>query len=125
MLNKEATTYLNQIKHLLPILSKQEKRFLKALESDMSDYISTHPDASTDDILEHFGSPTDVVHDYIESLDLDYIIRRISTRKIIKKAITILILLALLAFTLFVGTTYKAYLDSKDSVITQEVTIIE
>ena len=125
MLNKEAKTYLKQIRHLLPILSKQEKRFLKDLESALSDYISAYPHANTDEISAKFGSPADVVHDYIESLDLDYIIRRISARKIIKRAIAILILLALLAFALVAGTTYKAYLDSKNSVITQEVTIIE
>lgn len=118
-------TYLKQVKNLLPILSKQEKRFLRDLKNDIDEFSNIKPEASLEDLINEFGNPNDIVHDYIESVDLDYIIKRISTRKTICRAVIIILLLAFIGFSAFIGSVYSAYIHSMDSVITQEVTVIE
>ena len=125
MQNHETQKFLKQVKNLLPILSKQEKRFLKDLENGISEYFSVHPNSTVEDIANEFGTPNDIVHDYIESIDLDYIIKRISTRRIIRRALICIVMLAFIVSSAFIGSIYSAYLHSLDSVITQEVTVIE
>lgn len=125
MQNHETRKFLKQVKNLLPIFSKQEKRFLKDLENDISEYFNVHPNSTVEDIANEFGTPNDIVHDYIESIDLDYIIKRISTRKIVRRTLICIVLLAFIVSSAFIGSIYSAYLHSLDSVITQEVTVIE
>lgn len=125
MTNHHIKKYLKQVKILLPIYSKQEKRFLKDLKNDIIEYSNTNSETTLEDLINEFGSPNVVVHDYIESVDLDYIIKRISVRKVVSRGVVIILLLAFIGFSAFIGSVYSAYIHSLDSVITQEVTVIE
>ena len=51
--------------------------------------------------------------------------RKVSLRRHIKRFISILLILTLLAFGIYVGMIYKVYLDAKNQIITHEVTVIE
>lgn len=51
--------------------------------------------------------------------------KRISSRRILKKAVAVLLVLAALSAAIWGTFCYKAYLDSKNSVITEKVIVIE
>lgn len=125
MTNSNAKKYLKQIKALLPVLSKQEKRFLKDMKNDVDEFSNDNPEVTFEDLTDKFGNPNDVVHNYIESVDLDYMIKCISSRKLIRRTAIIVLVLAFIGFCAFIGSVYMAYLDSQNSVITQEVIVIE
>jgi len=125
MLDKNIKKYLKHIRTLLPMYSRQEKRFLNDLKTSIEKHISENPDTSLEDITAKFGTPNDVVYDYIESVDFEYIMKRLSTRKTIKRVAAIILILAIVLFFIFAGSIYLSYLDSKNTVITHELVVIE
>lgn len=121
---KERKNYFKQIKFLLPIYRKQEKKFINDLKYTVDEYIANNPNCSTDDIIKRFETPSDVVYNYISSIDEKDLYKVISSRRILKRFIAFVIALLLVAFSLWCGVLYKAHIDSKDSIITQEYTVI-
>ena len=69
MEQKETAKYFKQIRLLLPIYRKQEKKFIGDLKAIVDEYINENPECSYDDITERFETPTEVVHNYISSID--------------------------------------------------------
>lgn len=125
MLNNDSKKFLKQVKHLLPLLSKQEKRFLKDFEISIHEYLTENPNATTEDLSTEFGTPNDIVHEYIDSIDSEYIIKRICVKKMIRRIALTILLIAVLLLLVHTAFTYLAYLDAQNAVITQEVTVIE
>lgn len=125
MSNREINQYFEQIKIFLPTFSKSTKRYLKDLRNSIDDYCKGNPNSSMDDIIEEFGTPQDVVCNYIDCMDSEQLIRQISISKLVKRAIIILLLLAAIGCVCFSASTYCAYLHAKEETITIEETIIE
>lgn len=69
--DKELNQYMKRIKLLLPLYRKQEKQFLTDFRFCIYDFTKTHPEHSFADITAHFGTPDEVVRDYLSSLDVD------------------------------------------------------
>ena len=124
MKQKETAKYFKQIKLLLPVYRKQEKKFIGDLKTIVNEYISENPECSYDDIIERFETPAEVVHNYISSMDENDLYNALSSRKLLKKFIAFAVAIILIAFALWCGVLYKAHIDSKNSVITQEYTVI-
>lgn len=125
MQNHEVKKYLKQVKHLLPLLSKQEKRFLKDFEISIHEYLTENSKATIEELSSKFGTPNDIVHEYIDSIDSEYIIKRICVKKMIRRIAFTILLIAVLSLLVHTAFTYLAYLDAQNAVITQEVTVIE
>lgn len=124
MEQKETAKYFKQIRLLLPIYRKQEKKFIGDLKAIVNEYINENPECSYDDITERFETPTEVVHNYISAMDENGLYNALSSRKLLKKFIAFAVAIILIAFAMWCGVLYKAHIDSKNSVITQEYTVI-
>ncbi len=123
--NEQIKQYFKQIKLLLPIYSKDEKIFIKDLQKSVQDYIDEHPSCAYEDILDRFEEPADVVHNYISSLDQYQLCKRISLKKVIRNAVVIVVITAIVAFGIRTALVYKAYIASKETIITHERVVIE
>lgn len=126
MNQKELDIYFRKIRLLLPIYSKAEKQFLKDFKDSVFVFIEQNPLCTMEDVIARFSTPEEIVHDYIvEALQTEDLCKKISLSRSIKRAIAILLLLAALSTAFWGISCYKAYLDSKESVISQELIVIE
>ncbi|MDD6043352.1 MAG: DUF6120 family protein [Eubacteriaceae bacterium] len=123
--NKELKRYFRQIKSLLPVYTKEEKKFLRDYKKSVIDYAADNPDLSFDDIMEHFDEPTDVVYNYIVATDQEYLYKRISLSSMLKKVLIVITIAALIAFGLRYHYLYSLYLEVQNQIITEETTVIE
>lgn len=123
--NEQIKQYFKQIKLLLPIYSKEEKEFVKDLQKAVQDYIEEHPACTYEDILNRFEEPADVVHNYISSLDQYQLCKRISLKKTVRTAVIIIVVAVIVALSIRTALFYNAYKEAKETIITQEYTVIE
>lgn len=119
---KQIHSYIGKVNALLPIHSKNEKRYIKELADSITEFTESNPNATEQNIIDAYGSLADVVHDYLSSYDIDVLVKRISILGFIKKAIAITLVVVLATFA---GFMHKAYLDSKNSIVTNTETTIE
>lgn len=124
-INEQLKQYFKQIKLLLPIYSKDEKIFMKDLQQSMQDYIEEHPACTYEDIVDHFEEPADVVHNYISSLDQFQLCKRISLKRTVRNAIVIVVIAVIAALCIRTALIYDVYKEAKETIITQEYTVIE
>ena len=79
-----------------------------------------------EEVIERYSTPEQIVHENnVEALQTEDLCKKISLSRTIKRAIAILLLLAALSTAFWGISCYKAYLDSKESVISQELIVIE
>ena len=109
---------------LLPIYTKNERNFVKKLADNIYIYVESHSDASMKDIVNTFGEPLEIVQGYIDSMDFDTLINTISIKKNLRRITAVVLLLAIAILLLFGGFYYKGYQYYKNTVITENETVI-
>lgn len=117
--------YFKQIKLLFPIYGKDEKKFLSDFQVSVEDYIDHYSDCSLNDVVEHFGTAEDIVHDYITTLDQTQLCKRINLRNVIKK---VLILIAIFAAVIFAYRFYllnELYQQAQENMLSYTIQVIE
>ncbi|MCI6854221.1 MAG: DUF6120 family protein [Firmicutes bacterium] len=122
---KELKQYFKEIKLLLPIYSSAERKFLKSLRVSVEEYIDQNPECTIEDIYENFDEPEEAVYNYISALDYHRLCKVISIRKLVKKAVLFLLIIALLTALFWVWTWYSVYIEAKSHIVTEIVTVIE
>lgn len=123
--NEVTKKYYNQVQHLFPILSKQEKRFLLFFSEHLNNYELTHLNPQYDDFIEYFGTPEDIISAYYEHIDSQHIINHMKLKVIIKRVAIIFIAAVMAVSTYFVYTIYRAFNEFKDGQIYSEQIIIQ
>ena len=56
--------YFREIKALLLCSKEQKDELLLGLKSDVEDFIEEHPDATLQDLKDHFGTPESIADSY-------------------------------------------------------------
>ena len=123
-INKDIKSYLKSIRLLLPAHSYPEKEFLTDIENRIQDIVLECPNITIKDFENQLGTPLEISQSYIASLDTDDLLKRLSNSRIVKRIFIGFVVCAVLSISIFAGFTYKAYLDSKNTVITNTETII-
>lgn len=100
-LEKEIKKYLKEIKYLLPADGRTKKKFLSGLESAIYEYASDKENFTMPDIIERFGTTTEVAKVFIDCADIKDIRRRLSIKKLICAAVVAALLLGAGAFAAF------------------------
>lgn len=117
--------YLRNCKRLFPVYGKRERQFIKRLRDRIQEHIDSSPNLTYEELLEQFGSPKDIVIEYYNTVDDDYLLRKTNLVKYLK----IVLFSALAIVLIYYGThfvlLYKSYQDVQDSIIIHEETIIE
>lgn len=123
-IDREIRLYLKHIKLLLPAYNRPERKYLADLKNRIQDIVQEHPDISIKGIEDLLGTPLEISQSYIASLDPDVLLKRLSATRIIKRIFILLIICAIILVSVFTSFLYKAYLDSKNTVITNTETVI-
>lgn len=122
--NAVARKYIDSVKVLLPLYKKEERLFISDLTNDVNEFMNSHPDASLEDLEMRFGSPFEISQSYIGSIDVDVLIKRLSLAKMMRRVIAVLIAIMLIGLCVFSGLMYKGYQDTKNTIVTNEETVI-
>lgn len=117
--------YIRQCRQLFPVYGKYERLFLKRLRNQITEHLSQHPNITYEELLLHFGSPKEIVLEYYDSVDDDYLLKKTNLVRTVRKFCLIISLL----FITYLGyrsyIIYQARLDFNDSIIIHEETTIE
>lgn len=96
---RQIDDYMKKIRLLFPFLGKAEKRYLRYLRHSIDEYIDTN-DPAFDELVEYFGTPREIVHEYIMNIDVDVLYRKLRTRRILS-IILVVFLIAIICITSF------------------------
>lgn len=117
--------YLKNCKNLFPIYSKYERQFIQRLKSQIEEYQLEIPNATCEDLIKQFGSPTEVIVSYYDNVDINYLLKKTNLVKHIRIYLAIFISLLILFFSYKSYVIYQSFEALKDSVIIYEETNIE
>ena len=85
------------------------------MKKHLKEYVDDHPNCSYEDIVDHFGEPKDIVVEYIQNSDENYLIQRMRLREVFQKFIIFLCILCTLLAIWFGLLWYDVYRNSKYS----------
>lgn len=117
--------YMKNVKTFFPILRKPEKEYLKNLERTIEDYLEEKSVTSLEELYKDFGTPTDVVHSYYSSVNIDYLLKRLNTAKIFKVTLITLMTITFVAVSAYCILLYSEHELVKSQQIFFEETFIE
>ena len=115
-----ANKYIQQCKSLFPVYGKLERTFLNRLKVQVNEHLDLFPDISYNELVKQFGSPREVVMEYYDNIDDDYLLSKIDPAKKLKKFLLFIAILFLVYFFYQSYTTYQALNLIKDQQIIYE-----
>lgn len=123
--DKEIKAYISKIKTLLPVYSKQERQFIGNIKAGIDSFLDSNKNATIDDIICQFGEPIEIVQGYIDSLDIDVLINRMSIKKILYRLFLLALMSAVIALSVYSVTMYKAYQRYVNTIVVETETVID
>lgn len=101
MIDKICKSYMSDVKALLPLRGKKERKFIKKISDDIELFCEMENVESKEDLSTGYGSPKKTVNDYIEGLETAVIIKRIRTTKAVRRGIVVFLVIATIATAVF------------------------
>lgn len=125
MAKKYIRKYMKDIRTLFPTMGKDERDYLKGFKENVLDYVQENDVKSKEELFEEFGNPKEVVTEYLNRVDTEYLIKKIKRTTIIKRGILIIVMM-FMGVNLYRATLiYKDYKESINARIYEERTTIE
>ena len=125
-MNKEnaARDYIRQVKAIFPLYGRERRRFISDLKEAVESHMEDTKDGSYEGIVKHFGSPAEVVSDYIEGMDPEALYRKITFRRRITTIAVIALIAVLIGVVIDLLWDYSAYRKDVESIVVERETII-
>lgn len=125
MAKKYIRKYMKDIRTLFPTMGKDERDYLKGFKENVLDYVQENNVKSKEELFDEFGNPKEVVTEYLNRVDTEYLIKKIKRTTIIKRGILIIVMM-FMGVNLYRATLiYKDYKESINARIYEERTTIE
>ena len=115
-----ANKYIQQCKSLFPVYGKLERTFLNRLKVQVNEHLDLFPDISYNELVKQIGSPREVVMEYYDNIEDEYLLSKIDLAKKVKKFLLFIAILFLVYFFYQSYTTYQALNLIKDQQIIYE-----
>jgi hypothetical protein len=109
--------YLKQIKSLFPVYGKYEKRFLMDFEKSIQGYLEGDAEMTVEKAISHFGSPGDIIQDYMENINIDDLIKRVHIARKIRMGIIAIVLIAAIVFTSIFIMYYQHHKEAQKAIV--------
>lgn len=104
---------------------KEIKSIIKMLKISINEYIDENPSATIEDFKDHFDDIDELKSMIINDIDPDVLEKKINKTGFIKKIITVLLLVIIIAFSLRIGFIIKNSIDASNDIATYRVIEIE
>lgn len=124
-MNKNGKKYYREIKTLFPSKGKNERRLLRRYKYRITELCDTDSNISYAAIIQELGTPIDVITDYYENVETEYLMRRLQSTKLVRHFIYIMLIVALILLIVSISFNYKLYIDATHSIPTIQETIIQ
>lgn len=122
-MTKEAKRYYRKVKTLIPSKGKYEKSMLNSIRSRILGLENSRDDITYDDFCNIIGAPQDVIYNYYETVDIDYLIDRLRTTKIVRRCAYIALVVIIICSTIVAGYYYSVYMKCTSTIIEDRQTI--
>lgn len=103
--------YFREIKALLLCSKEQKDELLLGLKSDVEDFIEEHPDATLQDLKDHFGTPESIADSYQSTVGESEIRKKFHYSRrmayIVGAAVSVLFLVIFVGFVLYFAKLMK------------------
>ena len=119
-----ARDYIRQVKAIFPLYGRERRRFISDLKEAVESHMEDTKDGSYEGIVKHFGSPAEVVSDYIEGMDSEALYRKITYRRRITTIAVIALIAVLIGVVIDLLWDYSAYRKDVESIVVERETII-
>ena len=110
-LKKEISNYLKEIILLLPGDSGSKRKYISGLKEDIYDFAADNESVTFRDIVLHFGEKEEIAKQYMDTLDIKAVKRKLS----IKRAVSAILIIALIVWSVAV---FLGSVKSKEDVQT-------
>ena len=78
MKSKSCSRYIKDLKHLFPVYGKKQKVYLHTIKASIDDYYDSSTTPSYEDLIDHFGSPQEIIGDYIREQDTQDLLKQVN-----------------------------------------------
>ena len=119
--HKIIKNYTQELRHLFPVFTENEKRFFNDICNTITDYTTECKDFTLDSLIQEIGEPKDIVSRYLLDMDGEALRKSLSRTKFIRLALGLLIVLSLTMGILKIRTDYLTFLEGRKSYIHQEI----
>lgn len=106
-MNKQCKEYIKEVKSMFPVKGTQERKYIKNLNKDITDYCEEANTTTKDELYENYGNPIDIVSEYFSATGTSYVIKKIRFGKYIKALIAVIIALALIVSSIYCVFWYE------------------
>ena len=113
-LTKGCSTYYKKLKLLIPVKGKYEKQFLNSIFENLESIGSEQPDISYDELCNRLGTPKDLIIEYYENSDSEYIIHKLRFSSIIRYVFITILLIAITIASIKLYSLYSIYQDAME-----------
>lgn len=124
-MNKNGKQYYREIKTIFPSIGKNERRLLKRYKVRITELCDANSNISYASIIKELGTPIDVITDYYENAETEYLMKRLQTTKLIRRFIYIMLIITLILLVVSIAFNYKLYIDASQAIPAMQETIIQ
>lgn len=117
--------YIRRCKQLFPVYGKYEQQFLKRLQQQANEFLAQNPNITYEELVTQFGSPKDIVVGYYDTIDDDYLLKKLNLVKTIRRFFFTIVLVVVLFIGYRSYILYKVWLEAQEPVILYEESTIE
>lgn len=122
---KIADKYVQEIRHLFPVIRQSEKRFLADIRHTIDEHCQDKDDITFDTLVQVFGDPKDLVANYITEKDAVVLQKEIRISKHIKYTICMMLSIIILLAGFKCHAIYSDYQNAQKAQVNRETIIIE
>ena len=115
-LPKGCSTYYKKLKILIPVKGKYEKQFLNNIFANLQSIGSEQPDISYDELCNRLGTPKDLIIEYYENADTEYIIQKLQFSSVIRNTVIAILLIATTVASIELYSFHKLYKKAETSI---------
>lgn len=95
-MNKESRKYYNNLKLFLPIHGKNEKQLFRNILLRLTELNNNDPSVTYEEICNELGSPYEIVTDYFDNAEPNYLAKKIRTTQYLRNTFIACIIILLM-----------------------------
>ena len=114
--------YIASVESKFPLYSDDEKQYVDFIKRSMYEYTDENPSFSDEDLAYYFGTPEDIVHDYLLKLETDKLVGKISSQYRNRLMLFIILLLTIVLSIVSILYVFSKYDSSPNDT---SATVIE
>lgn len=115
-LTKTCSTYYRKLKTLIPVKGKYEKQFLNSIFENLESISSEQPDITYDNLCDRLGTPKDLIIEYYENADMEYIISKMRFASVIRNTVIAILLIAATVASIELYSFHRLYVRAQNSI---------